>query len=98
MSKKPEAGSNRRCQRISAEARDALRAVTDHAVLRYLQRHHNIDMDAIRAQLLAHGRAALIRQMPSGWIKAHDLGVVLVCQGGSVVTILATPKAERRPA
>lgn len=29
--------------------------VTDHAVLRYLERHHGIDVEAIRAQLNVPG-------------------------------------------
>jgi hypothetical protein len=29
--------------------------VTDHAVLRYLQRHHGIDVEGIRASMNVHG-------------------------------------------
>ncbi len=29
--------------------------VTDHAVLRYLQRHHGVDVEAIRAELTVRG-------------------------------------------
>lgn len=66
--------------------------VTDHALVRWLERVHGMDLDKIREQILDHGRDAWVAQ---GAVKVHvpSLKITLVAIEGRVVTI--NPKAER---
>lgn len=67
--------------------------VSDHAVLRYLERVVGVDVGAqVRALLLADGRAELIRTVVRGKIRIPDTGAVLQIADGRVVTV----KLERR--
>lgn len=58
--------------------------VTDHAVLRYIERRHGIDVDALRSHIatlavtgVAHGASAVLTE-----------GVRIVLRGQTVVTVL----------
>lgn len=58
--------------------------VSDHAVLRYLERAHGVDIQAIRAHLA--GRAATAADL--GAIAVKIEGVKLVLRGRVLVTVL----------
>lgn len=68
--------------------------VSDHAVLRYLERHYGVDVEAIRAEMESPviGKAAAFGcntvKMPNG--------VRLKLQGDVVATALESPKRRRR--
>ena len=71
--------------------------VTDHAVLRYIERRHGIDVDALRSHIatlavtgVEHGASAVVTE-----------GVRIVLRGQTVVTVLdkrmvAFPREENR--
>jgi hypothetical protein len=70
--------------------------ITDHAVLRYLERTGQIDVDAVRAEIeakVARGIAAGVSLGP-GMFKVVMPGAVFVVVDGRVVTTLSP---EMRP-
>lgn len=69
------------------EATDDGPLVTEHALLRYLERVEGIDLEAVRKRML-EGREDAIRTLGSCKIKAEN-GVTLVVRDGSVVSVNA---------
>lgn len=67
--------------------------VTDHAVLRYLQRRHQIDIEGLRRHMA--GLAA--RGVEAGASGVIVEGVKLVLQGTVVVTVLEKDWPTRWP-
>lgn len=68
---------------------EAEHLVTDHAVLRWLERVTGIDVATqIRDEILAEGRADLVRSVGKGKIRIHDTSVSLVVAGGRVLTVV----------
>ena len=65
--------------------------VSDHAVLRYLQRVLSIDVDRIRGQILSDGRAELIRRIQSGKVRTTEFTLVVRDQ---VVVSVIVPGQE----
>lgn len=63
--------------------------VTDHAVIRYMERVMDIDVDRLRHNLLRDGRAELIRTIGNGRLYTTD-GATLVIVDGKVVSVLRT--------
>lgn len=61
--------------------------VTDHAVLRYLQRVKGIDIEAVRDEILAHDAAGLIDQLGNAKIPIGN-GCRIVVEDYTVVTVL----------
>lgn len=62
--------------------------VTDHAVLRYLERIVGVDVAAqVRAEILGQGRDRLIRGIGKGKLAMHSHGAVLEIVDGRVVTV-----------
>lgn len=61
--------------------------VTDHAVVRYLERCRGIDIAAVRAEILADGRGSLVTRIGQGKLRSHALGVRLVIRDSTVVSI-----------
>lgn len=61
--------------------------VTDHAVLRYLERKGLINVPKVRKKIMSKPLKNSIRQGASGYIKD---GLKYVIQDGRVVTILKT--------
>lgn len=59
--------------------------VSDHAIVRYLERKHGFDFDAIRAEILTPDRAAAIR---AGATSIRHDGVKFVVKDGVIVTTL----------
>lgn len=61
--------------------------VTDHAVLRYLERYCDFDIEAVKQRILADGRGELIKKMRSGRFPL-DAGAKIVAKDGVVITIV----------
>lgn len=67
--------------------------VTDHAVLRYLERAHGLDVDAVRKHLA--GRAMTGAQLGATGVVIE--GVKLVLHDTHVVTVIERQWPSRRP-
>lgn len=61
--------------------------VTDHAVVRYLERYMGIDVDHIKDLILANGRREMVRSLRSGRFPI-DSGAKIVAKDGVVITIV----------
>ena len=62
--------------------------VTDHALVRWLERVVGIDVRACFVrEFMSQGRADLIANMPHGKIFVEDTATTLVVQSGKVVTL-----------
>lgn len=62
--------------------------VTDHALVRWMERVLDVDVRSkIEADMLADGRADLIRTVGSGRIRVRDSNIVLVIHNGIVITV-----------
>lgn len=61
--------------------------VTEHAMLRWLERVHGVNLQLIVDEVLAEGRAGMIYLLESGRIPVSD-GVRLVIKNRRVVTVL----------
>lgn len=59
--------------------------VSDHAIIRYLERIKNVDMDAIRAEILTPERASAIR---AGACRININGFSFVVKGNVICTIM----------
>lgn len=66
--------------------------VTDHAVLRYLQRVHNVDIRAVRERMIAGADVALMLHFKSGKFPADECRLVL--QDAVVVTVHGKDEGE----
>lgn len=69
--------------------------VTDHAVLRWIERVRGVDLDQVRAEILAQGREQWVAEGVAS-VKLPELGVVLVARDGVVVTVKPTGGQVRR--
>lgn len=63
--------------------------ITDHAVIRYLERVMEIDVERLRLQMLSDGRAALIQSIGTGRLNLPE-GATLVIVGCKVVSVVRT--------
>lgn len=73
--------------------------VTDHAVLRYLQRAHGVDVEAIRRDLGRRVDTAVGRMAFDGPIDcsaAHLDGMTVIIRRGVIVTVLERKVSNRR--
>lgn len=59
--------------------------ISDHAVVRYMERVKGIDMRRLRTEILPHERRGLLKAGP-GRIKCK--GFELICSQGVVVTVI----------
>lgn len=59
--------------------------ISDHAVMRYLERVKKVDMRRVRTEILPHERHGLLQAGP-GPIKSSSYE--LICQKGVVVTVV----------
>ncbi len=74
------------------EARDAIEPnISDHALLRYIERRSGVDMDALRAELMT---PALINAVKAGATGLKGPLGTFVIKGSTVVTFLS---ADMRP-
>lgn len=76
---------------VNADAEDASNGtsglVTSHALLRYLERVENVDIEEIRRFLLSNGREATIKAMGAGRIHIQH-HCTLIIRDSRVVTIV----------
>lgn len=70
--------------------------VTDHAVVRWLERVHGLDIDAVRRAVLAEGRETWLAAGATA-IHAHQIGVTLIAEKGRVITIKPQTKRGVEP-
>jgi len=68
------------------EARPGIQ-VTDHAVVRYLERVGQMDMDAVRKHILPGGAEAALMALPGAKSYRVAAGHRLILRGRSVVTV-----------
>jgi hypothetical protein len=69
--------------------------VTDHAVVRYIERVLGVDLELAREAILADGRAEAIRAIGRGRIRIANSEAVLEVMDGRVVTV-KTRKGQPR--
>lgn len=69
--------------------------VTDHAVLRWIERVRGVDLEEVRGEILDQGREHWIATGVAS-LKLPTLGVVLVVRDGVVVTVKPTGGMVRR--
>lgn len=78
-----------RPQRRERAAADVSRMVSDHAVVRWMQRVVGLDLrQQFIASLLPPERAELVATMQSGRLRVHDTPVVLIVRGGVVASVI----------
>lgn len=65
--------------------------VTDHAVVRWMERVLDVDVDAIREQILEQGRDSWIAQGAVS-VQIPELKVTLVAKDGTVITVKSRGK------
>ena len=70
--------------------------VTDHAVVRWLERVHGLDIDAVRRAVLAEGRETWLASGATA-IHAHQIGVTLIAEKGRVITVKPQTKRGVEP-
>jgi len=68
-------------QKLDATLKDI---VTDHALIRYLQRVYDLDVNALRSEMIGDNEA-MIRGFSTCKITRGDY--VLVCDNGKVITV-----------
>lgn len=68
--------------------------VTDHALVRYMERVMQIDVERLRNTLLGDGRAEIIRTIGTGHLHTPD-GATLVVLDGKVVSVLRTDELKQ---
>lgn len=70
------------------------RVVSDPAVLRYLERHKGIDVEALRIELRALARDAIPAKDCEHYV--HPTGVIMVLgEAGRIVTVLSPEQAAK---
>lgn len=68
--------------------------VTDHALVRYMERVMMIDVEKLRGHLIDEGRAEMIRAIGTGHLHMPD-GATLVVLDGKVVSVLRTDEMKQ---
>ncbi len=67
--------------------------VSDHAVVRWLERFHGFDVEAVRGEILGGDRRAWVAQ-GAWYVRVPALEVSLVAREGKVITILPSAKGK----
>lgn len=70
------------------KVKNGLTGVTDHAVLRYLERVHGVDVESVRRAILTPENKALIKRLKNGKFPLGH-GLIAVVKDEVVVTIVA---------
>lgn len=82
----------RKRDQVRAEAKAAPAPavqVTDHALVRWLERVTGVDVRArIESEMLADGRAALVHQVGNGRIRINGSRTLLVVKNHAVVSVI----------
>lgn len=68
--------------------------ITDHALVRYMERVMQIDVERLRNELLSGGRAELIRTMGTGQLHTPE-GATLLIIDNKVVSVLRTDELKQ---
>lgn len=68
--------------------------VSDHAVVRWLERVQHFDIEAVRGEILDQGRDAWVAQ-GAVIVRVPALGISLVAQDGRVITVMPTAQRSR---
>lgn len=66
--------------------------VSEHAMLRYLERVKGVDMEAVRQEILGNGTAEAITFAGNGRIKKGGTDITLIVQNSVVVTVKSPVK------
>lgn len=69
--------------------------VSDHALIRYLERVHGVDMETLRRRIGRHVDRNLIDCLPTPSHVNVD-GVQFCLRGKTITTVLASSKAGKR--
>lgn len=69
--------------------------ITDHALLRYMERALGVDTDAIRSKILSDGRGTTIARIDHGKLHSPELGVRLIVRNGCVVSVTCIDRPAR---
>lgn len=87
----------RAVEREIANLKDGSRepVLTEHALLRYIERVHGIDLDQIRAQMLTPAVAEQIRTLRSCRLPIGN-GVTLVVEAGVIKTVATKDPRDKR--
>jgi hypothetical protein len=81
-------------KRAEVESGEAERWVTDHAIVRYLERQKGFDMDALKAEM----RKIADESVPTndGDTHWHENGVIMILgEEGQIVTVLSHSQVEK---
>ena len=66
--------------------------VTDHALVRYLERVHGIDMKQVAREIVTNERAVQIKRHPYSHIDCPKLKVNFVVRQGRVISVVPRGK------
>lgn len=80
----------RRIEELSRTAPEP--TVSEHAMLRYLERVKGVDMEAVRQEILGNGTAEAITFAGNGRIKKGGTDITLIVQNSVVVTVKSPVK------
>jgi len=58
--------------------------VTDHAVIRYLQRFYDLDLNVLREEIIGN-KLQIIHHVQTGNVQSGEM--IMVCDKGKVVTV-----------
>lgn len=85
----------RRLRRTAPKGKHENPVVTDHAIVRWLERVCGIDVRGkIEAEILADGRDELIAKAGNGRIRMNGTRTALVVRGGFVVSVVIEEPAH----
>jgi hypothetical protein len=62
-------------------------AVSDHAVVRYLERAHGLNIDGVKAEMLDARTCASIQFLNGAHAKINANGLIYVVEHGTVITV-----------
>ena len=66
--------------------------VTDHALVRFLERCKSLDVKAIAREIVTNEHAARIKRHPYSDIDCPALGVIIVVRQGRVISVVPRGK------
>lgn len=69
--------------------------VSDHAVIRYLEAIHGLDIKRIREEMVAQGRADIVKQLRTCKVPISLTGAKLVARDGLIVTVSNTKSSYK---
>lgn len=67
--------------------------ITDHAIVRFLERVHGLNLNEVRRQMTSNGVGELIRTLKSGRFPLGN-GAKLVVQDSVVITVVGKVRRE----